>query len=200
MTPRRGARLLVGLLAASALLPSAAAHAERVVVADSVADAEAWVSGAELELVPAPQEVSVDIVRTTVSWGKRRLDVLVRFEDLQQRSHHGTLARIRTPGKTFDLVGSREGSARPTIELTSPRDDVFACQGLRIRWDGAADVVRLSVRTACLGSPRWVRVGVKAAAAPAADADAMVVLFADDARRDGRADSNVALGPRISRG
>ena len=98
------------------------------------------------------------------------------------------------------MIATREGASRATIELTNPRDEAFSCRGLRVRYDGGADLVRLSVPTTCIGSPRWVRLGVKSTASPTVGAQTAVVLYADDALRDGGSDKTVRLGARIHRG
>ena len=195
-----GLLLLVIALPGVLLVP--AAHAEVVVEEDAVGDAEAWTYFEEFQFVPAPEEASVDITRTVASFGDRRLHVAAEFRDLEVRPRHDTLVRIRTPRRTFDVIAARRLASRATIELTNPRDGDFACRGLRVSYDGAADTVSISVPTRCIGSPPWVRLGVKATASPTADPDpqAMVVFFADDARRDADTGSTIGMGPRIHRG
>jgi len=201
VTNRRGLRLLaLGL--PLALLAPAAAHAETVVTDDAVGDAEAWSYDQEFQFVPAPQEASADITRTVASFGDRRLRVTLRFRDLQVRPRHDMVVRLRTPRATFDVIATREGASHPTVELTNPRDEEFPCRNLRVAYDGAADTASVAVPTRCIGSPRWVRLGVKATATPAVEKDPQtsVVFYADDALREGGSDRTVRPGPRIHRG
>jgi len=202
MMHRTGARLVSALLLTTAVLLPDAARAETVVIEDAVGDAEAWTYFEEFQYVAAPQEASADITRTLVSFGHRRLDVAVEFRDLHARPSHDTLVRIRTPHRSFDVIATRRMAASATVVLTNPRDDDLVCRGLRGSHDGATDTVSMSVPTRCIGSPRWVRLGVKATAVPAADPEAQttVVFFADDARRLGRTGTSVRLGTRIRRG
>ena len=199
---RPWSRCRLALALPLALLAPQSAHAEQVTTQDVVGDAEAWTYYQDFQFVPAPQEASADITRTVVSFGDCRLRVAVHFRDLRVRPRHDMVVRLRTPRATFDVIATREGASRPTIELTNPRDDEFPCSSLRVGYDGAADAVRISVPASCIGSVRWVRLGVKATASPAADPDSQttVIFYADDALREGGAGQTVRLGPRIHRG
>ncbi len=97
MNHRFGVRLLAALLPAAILL-SGAASAETVVTEDGAGDAEAYDYG--FELVAAPPEASVDIIRTVAAFGERRLAVTVHVRALEGRVRHGVRVRIRTPRDT----------------------------------------------------------------------------------------------------
>lgn len=199
---RRTPMRVVSVVFSLALLAPAAAHAERVVTNDAVGDAEAWTYEQDLQLVPAPQEATADITRTVAALGNRQLRVTIHFRDLEARPRHDMVLRIRTPHTTFDVIAERRLASQPTAELTNPEDDPFACRHLDVGYDGRADVVSVSVPTRCIGSPLWVRVGVKASATPAADSNPQtaVVSYFDDALRDGGTGRTVRLGERIRRG
>lgn len=199
---RRTPSRLVALLVPLVLLAPAAAHAEKLVHDDAVGDAEGWTYEQEFQLVPAPQEATADITRTVAALGNRQLRVTIHFRDLEARPRHDMVVRVRTPHTTFDVLAERQNASRPTVELTNPDDDPFACRHLDVRYDGRADVVSVSVPTRRIASPRWVRVGVKASATPAADPDLqpMVISYFDDALREGGTAQIVRLGARIHRG
>ncbi|MBD3926597.1 hypothetical protein IEZ26_18400 [Nocardioides cavernae] len=201
MFPRR----LIGLaalLAPVALLLPAAAHAETVVTVDPVGDARAWTYFQEFQYVPAPQEASADVIRTAAAFVPRRLSVAVHLRDLQVRPRHDTLVRIWTPRDIFDVTAERLSAQRATVSVARQRGDAFGCRGLSVAYDGAADTVALSVPARCIGSPRWVRLGVEVTATPEADPEAQtaIVHFADDGHRGGVSENSVGKGPRIHRG
>lgn len=200
MLPRRPVRL-AALLAPVALLLPTASHAERVVTEDAPGDARAWTDYQRFQFVPAPEEASVDIIRTAAALGHRRLSVTVHFRDLEVRPRHETLVRVRTPRSTFDVTAHRRSASRPKVTVARQRDDTFECRGLRVRYDGAADTVSLSVPARCIGAPRWVRLGVRATATPRlyAEAPGTVFFLTDDGHRSSYRENSIARGPRIHR-
>lgn len=201
MLPRRLVRLAAFLAPVALLLPTAS-HAETVVTEDAPGDAWAWTAYQEFQFVPAPEEASVDITRTAAAFGQRRLSVAVHLRDLEVRPRHGTLVRIWTPRGTFDVTAERLSARRATVSVARQRGDAFGCRGLSVAYDGAADTVALSVPARCIGSPRWVRLGVKVTATPEADPEAqtMTIYFADDGQRSGLREHSIGMGPRIRRG
>lgn len=201
MTHRLGAWFVAVLLAALAV-PPVAAHAERVVTDDPSGDARAWTYFQEFQFVPAPQEASADITRTAAAFGQRRLSVAVHLRDLEVRPRHETLLRIWTHGDTFDVSAERLSARRATVSVARQRGEAFGCRGLRVTYDGAADIVALFVPARCIGAPRWVRLGVKVTASPEADPEAqtMTIYFADDGHRDTHREDSLGKGPRIRRG
>lgn len=201
MLPRRLLRLAAFLAPATLMLP-AAAHAETVVTEDPAGDARAWTDYQDFQYVAAPEEAAVDVVRTAAALGERRLSVAVHLRDLEVRSRHGTLVRIWTPRGTFDVVAERLSARRATVSVARQRGDALGCRGLGAAYDGAADTVALSVPARCIGSPRWVRLGVKTRATPRlyADNPGTVFFLADDGHRGGYRENGIAKGPRIRRG
>ena len=199
---RATALRLAAILAAVALLLPTAAHAETVVTEDSPGDARAWTYFQEFQFVDAPEEASVDVTRTAAAFGQGRLSVAVHLRDLEVRPRHETLLRIWTPRDTFDVTAQRRSARRATVSLARQHGDGVRCRGLSVAYDGAADTVALSVPARCIGSPRWVRLGVKVTASPEADPEAqtMTIYFADDAHRGGLRENSIGKGPRIRRG
>lgn len=193
---------LAALVAPLALLLPTAAHAETVVTEDPAGDARAWTDYQEFQFVPAPDEESVDVIRTAAAFGQRRLSVAVHFRDLEARVRHGTLVRVWTPRGAFDVTAERRSSRRTTVSLARKGGDTLRCRGLSGAYDGAADTVVLSVPARCIGAPRWVRLGVRATATPRAFADnpGTVFFLVDDGHRGGLRENSVGKGPRIRRG
>ncbi|MBS2937181.1 hypothetical protein KDN32_05445 [Nocardioides sp. J2M5] len=201
MTRHLGRTLLPALLSATVLL-GAPAHAERVVTEDLSGDAEAWVAEQEFQFVPAPQEASVDVVRTVASFGERRLRVRVHFRDLEVRARHSVSLLVRTPRSSFLAAAERRSARATTTRFQRRGIGPAPCGGLRADHDGRADVVTVSVPARCIGDPRWVRLGATVTATPRTDPDnpSTVFYFADDAHGDTFDDEALALGPRIHRG
>ena len=199
---RHLAARVAALVVPAVLLTVPAAHAEKVVTEDAVGDV---VSYAELpdgssQLLPAPDQAGVDIVRTAVDHGNRRLRITVRFRALERDPFHFTVVRVVTPKGNFDLAVERLGG-KPIASLEKGRASVD-CRGLKAKVDLGSDTVTTSVATSCLGAPRWVQVGVGAVAvAEDPSSPEMIAAFADDGHRDGTIrESTIKKGPRIHRG
>jgi hypothetical protein len=193
---------LAALLVPAALLLPTAAHSETVATEDGAGDARAWTAYQEFQFVPAPGEASVDVTRTAVSFGQRRLSVAVHFRDLEVRARHQALVRLWTPRGAYDVTAERPSARRATVSLARKGAGAPRCRGLSVTYDGAADTVALSVPARCIGAPRWVRLGVKATATPRTDAvnPGAVFFFADDGHSDKLRENSIAKGPRIHRG
>ena len=193
---------LAALLAPAALVLPAAAHAETVVTEDATGDARAWTDYQEFQYVPAPDEASVDVIRTAAAYVPSRLSVAVHFRDLEVRVRHETLVRVWTPRGAFDVTAERRSALRATVSLARQGGDAVRCRGLSAAYDGAADTVAISVPARCIDAPRWVRLGVKATATPRlyADDPGTVFFLADDGHRDGLGEKSIGKGPRIHRG
>lgn len=201
MPHRLAARLLAVLLPATAVLVPTASHADTVVTEDAAGDARAWTYFQEFQFVAAPQEASADVTRTAAAFGQRRLSVAVHLRDLEVRPRHNTLVRVWTPDDSFDVTAERLSARRATVSMARQRGGAFACRGLSVTYDGGADTVALSVPGRCIGSPRWVRLGVQVTATPEADPEAQTttIFFADDGHRGGVSEDSIGKGPRIHR-
>jgi hypothetical protein len=201
MPPRAGARLLALLVPAVLLVPSAA-HAEKVVTQDAVGDVKAIDFDVEEDFLPAPDHAASDITRTVAAYGETRLSVVVHFRDLVTTSYLNTSVRVRTPRGTYDVKLLRAPGKRATVTLARPRAGEVECRGVRGRFDGGADLVAVSVPTACIASAAWVQLGVGAIGMfePPVDDPERLVLFADDGHRDTIGENSIGRGPRIRRG
>lgn len=205
MSLRPAPRLLTGLVLAASLLP-AAAHAEELVTEDAVADVVTVGPTEEGEgdlanLVPTPDNLTVDVVRTVVDHGARRLRVRVDLRELGRERQYFAVLRVRTPTGTFEVETQHLGR-RPEADLTR-RGRSVECPRLRAVSDRASSRATVTVPTSCLGDPRWVQVGVGVAVlttATTAEGAEEVVILADDAHRAGDVRDQIAWGPKVRRG
>lgn len=205
MQPLR-VRLLAVLLPVTALLAvPTAAHADRVATHDAAGDADSIFMDAEEEVfTPAPEHRSVDITRTVVTHRAHRIGVAVTYQELDDAFAHYQHIRLRTSGQRFDIMVERLGGPAFPVMTRREREDWVGCAGMRASVDRAAERITVSVPTRCVGSPRWVQVGVvsygydrrAAASDPAAR-----TFFLDDAHRTGGfSDDDPRLGPKVPRG
>ena len=205
MIARPAARLLTALLPAALLLPGAV-HAEELVVDDAVADVVTVGPTEEgqgdlANLVPAPDNLTVDVVRTVVDHDARRLRVGVDLRELGRERQYFAVLRVRTPAGAFEVEAERL-ARRPESELTRHGRRV-ECPRLRTVSDRASSRVTVTVPASCLGDPRWVQVGVGVAVLTTATTPEgvdEVVVLADDAQRVGDVRDRIALGPKVRRG
>jgi hypothetical protein len=200
MSPRLGLRL-VALIAPAALLAPAAAHAEKVVTHDPAGDASVvgWLADEDAELPPVPDPSPADIVRTVAAHGERRLSITVHFAELAGVRDHSMQVLVRTPSGAYRVQVEKEEGRRARAMLTH-RWQQGDCRALSARYDAGADVVKVSVPTACLSSPRWVRLGIKAFAPLATTDPAVLASTVDDGHRDTVRLMSIGKGPRIRRG
>lgn len=200
MSPRLGP-CLVALLVPAVLLAPAAAHAERVVTHDPVGDAGVlgWLADEDAELPPTPDPSPADIVRTVAAHGDQRLGITVHFTELAGVRDHSLQVLVRTPSGAYRVGLDKEEGRRVRTTITR-RWEPVECRALVARYDTGADAVVVSVPTACLASPRWVRLGIKAFAPLAATDPAVLASTVDDGHSDAFRLSRVSAGPRIPRG
>jgi hypothetical protein len=203
---RRLAARLGAVLVPAALLPPAAAHAERIVTTDPAADVVSIgpteQGGDDLDnLVPAPDNLTADVVRTVVDHDEARLRVRIDLRELGRSRRYFAVLRVRTPAGTFEVETDNLGR-RPKVEMTRGSRAV-ECPRLRAVGDHAAARAVITVPTSCLGSPRWVEVGAGVASVETvmtAEGTEQVLVFADDAHRAGEIRDRIALGPKVRRG
>ena len=204
MTPRSGLRVLATLLPLALLVP-AAAHAEKVATEDAVGDVVTvgpTESGEDdlANLVPAPDNTTVDVVRTTVDHTDSRLRIRIDLREVGDARLYFAGLRVRTPRGRYEVEVDRLGR-RPKPELT--RRGAVECARLRADTDAATARVVVTIPTVCLENPRWVQVGVGVASGETvatADGSEELVLHGDDAHRDGDIRDRIALGPKVRRG
>jgi hypothetical protein len=196
--------LLAVILPTALLLP--AAHAEEVVTADPAADVLALgpteQGGDDLDnLLPAPENLTADVVRTTVDHRLSRLRVRLDLRDLGRSRTYFAVLEVRTPDGTFEVETENLGR-RLEVDMTR-RARAIECRRLRAAGDQASSRVTVTVPTSCLGDPRWVRVGAGVASVetvPSVDGAEEMVVLADDAHRAGEIRDRIALGPKVRRG
>lgn len=204
MLSRLAARLLAVLAPAALLMPSVA-HAEKVVTEDAVGDVVAVGpteagEGDLANLVPAPDNTTADIVRTTVDHADSRLRIRIDLREVGDVRLYFAGLRVRTPQGTYEVEVDNLGR-KPKPELT--RKGAVECSRLRADTDAATARVVVTIPTTCLGSPRWVQVGVGVASGEMvtnADGSEEIVVHGDDAHRAGDVRNRIALGSRVRRG
>jgi hypothetical protein len=206
MTSRLGLRLLAAALPAVLLAP-VAAHAEKVGTTDPAGDVVSVGPTEQGEddldnLLPAPENLTADVVRTVVDHADSRLRVRIDLRELGRARNYFAVLQVRTPAGTFEVETDDLGR-RPEVEMTR-RSRAVECPRLRADSDRAAARALITIPTACLGAPRWVQVGAGIASletVTAADGAEQVVVYADDAHRVGTiSDENLAKGPKVRRG
>jgi hypothetical protein len=205
MSLRLAQRLLTALAPAVLLLPTAV-HAEQLATEDAVADVVTVGPTEEgqgdlANLVPAPDNLTADVVRTVVYHAERRLSVRVDLRELGREKQYFAVLGVRTSTATFEVEADDLGR-RPKADMTRRGHDV-ECPRLRAVADRASSRVTVTIPASCLGDPRWVRVGVGVAVlttATNAQGAEEVVVLADDAQRAGDVRDRIALGPKVHRG
>jgi len=204
MSPRPGLRLLAVVLPLAFLAP-AAAHAEKVVTDDAVGDVVTLGPTEPGEddlanLVPAPDNTTTDVVRTTVDHTGSRLRIRIDLHELGDARLYFAGVRVRTPRGTYEVEIDDLGR-KPKPELT--RRGAVECSRLRADTDAATARVVVTIPTTCLEDPRWVQVGVGVASGEMmtnADGAEEIVVHGDDAHRAGDVRNRIALGPKVRRG
>ena len=206
MPHRLAARLTASLLPAALLLP-AAAHAERLVVRDPGHDVvrldlEASEAAGTEVVVPAPGEASTDLTRLVVD---HRADVLLlRAEVRDLRSSFANMVdiRLRSQQRLWGVQVFRSGRETYTQLTRGHRETERDCGGLITTVDTETDAVVVSVPTACIEDPRWVRVGVALVSGKVKHgAGDQVVPYWDEAGVKGYQDDHVEVrGPKVHRG
>jgi hypothetical protein len=202
MSLRHSLRLAVGVLPLVALLPSTA-YAERVVTRDPAGDAlvTSEVDGVEQSAV-APEQRTLDIVRTVVDHRSDVVLVRVQFRRLATDPLMFIGTRLRLPRGKVDVLVEHLGG-KPIVSGAAHGSREIDCPGLEAHVQRSTRSTVLSVPTACLGDARWVRVGVVAYGVDLDQEDGARVsgAYSDDAHRDGTFDvDKPALGPKARRG
>lgn len=202
MSPRLGSHLLALVVPALLLfLAPLPAHAEKVVTHDAEGDASVvgWLADEDAELPPTPDPSPADIVRTVAAHGDRRLSITVHLTELAGVRDHSIQVLVRTPSGAYRVEVEKKEGRRARTTLTR-RWQPVDCRALGARYDTGADAVAVSVPTACLSSPRWVRLGIKAFAPLATTDPAVLASTVDDGHSDSLRLLEVSTGPRIHRG
>ena len=137
---------------------------------------------------PAPTQAHGDIVATRVVHARLAIWIQIRFRVLTTHSngnfHH---VSIKTPWRTRTIqLNAFPGHWDGSTTVTDGRGRPVACAVTHaINYDRHR--VMLRVPRSCLGTPKWVRVGIRSTVAGSAYA------YTDDARSTG-------LGPALAYG
>lgn len=208
MSHRPGGRLVAVLLPALALLIApAAAHAERVVTEDAVADVVAveFGKGDDLEqsvVTPAPDVTTVDVTKTVVDHRAANVRVVVRYRDVRPARLRLMVLQLRTPHGRYEVLVVGMRGTRTYVELHRKGRGPVECQALRSSLDRTSDRSTTMIPTTCLDAPRWVQVGVGSLTANSSTEDPETKpILVDDAHLTGKIRENtLALGPKVRRG
>lgn len=200
MLLRRSLRLAVAVLPVVALLPSTA-YAERVVTRDPAGDAlvTSDVEGVEQSAV-APDQRTLDIVRTVVDHRPKVVRVRVQFRRLATDPLMFVGTRLKLPRGKVDVFVEHLGG-KPIVSGAAYGGKEIECPGLKADVHPSTRSTTLAVPTSCLGDARWVRVGVVAYGVDLDQEDEVQAggVYSDDAHRDGAYDGEKpALGPKVS--
>ena len=184
--PSRG---LIAALAIAALISTpTAAHAEKHTMDDATGDVLKFTIDSSVG-VAAPEYTSVDITRSVVRHSARQVKIKVRIVDIQPGAALPDLGvGIRTGRTSYSLSLFRDTG----YALATERGKAVKCPDKSQSISAEDDLILISVPRACLGSPRWVKVGISASnyVAPGG--------FVYDAQP--RGGSRLAYGPKLTRG
>ena len=128
---------------------------------------------------PAPDRISNDVLRTTLTHGPRRLRVVVEYADLTKVGWQGLYVQVNTDERVrrnvfLDIEPPRWGGV---VWMINGGITTVRCP-IRHQVDYDTDRMTLSFPRTCASNPRWVRFSV---AAIAEDGD---LIYFDDALSD----------------
>ena len=144
---------------------------------------------------PAPTQVAGDIVATRVVHARLAIWIQVRLRELTDLGNGNFhLIGIQTPWRSPTIeLDALPGHWAGTTTMTNRRGEVVPCDVThQIGYD--RNRLMLRVPHVCLGTPRWVRVGVRSTVAGA------TFVHTDDARSRGLSSglpSSLVYGRRI---
>jgi len=178
------------LVTAALVAQPTAATADVLVQRDAVGDVARSPVGAS-SYTPAPTQAHGDIVATRVVHARRAIWVQVRLRELTTASNGNFhLVSIRTPWRLRTVeIDAFPGHWEGRAVMTDAHGGVVPC-AVTHRIDYDRNRVMLRVPRPCLGTPRWVQVGIRSTVAGATWA------YADDARSSGLG-SGLTYGPRV---
>ena len=175
-------------------------------VEDAVGDVRSIDLAADEDGPRVPSHVTSDITRTVLEHDTSGLEIAAHFRDLQKGPLLRMDVRVRTSQGGYYLTMTRVSGRRIRLTLATRSGREVECARLAGRFDGTGDTVTVSIPAECLGSPRWVRVGVMAtdtsleALEDAEGPDDKVVIYVDDAQRDTLRERGISLGPKVRQG
>lgn len=210
---RRGIAALAAVIAAGALTTTTAvvAHAEAWTHTDPTGDVTAQVYREEYDellYAPAPERLRGDIRSMRAAHNSTRL--AVQFSMRDSVSDYRINYRILTPTTEYHLERARFNGHSSVKLFNVTRSKEVACGGVNWNIDWTTAKVAVSVPRACLGYPRFVRVGVEVGERDLVPPpeyedepdwqDWFSRTWVDDALRTGFTGASTAVSPRIHRG
>lgn len=204
---RRTVAALAAVVAAGALTTTTAvvAHAEAWTHTDPTGDVTkvAYIDEADDPvLVAVPDQTVGDIRSIRAAHNSTRL--AIQFSLRAAMTQYGIAYRIVTPRAEYRLLRLRMGD-RPTVTFSKrvgPGLYDFksvGCRGVAWKIDWSAAKVAVSLPRACIGYPRFLRVGLTVWSPDPESNEAYTAYFTDDALRTGGAAERSAVSPRIHR-
>lgn len=138
--------------------------------------------------LPAPNQVHGDITATRVVHARRAIWIQIRLRELDTTGNGNFhQVSIRTQWRTRNVeVDAFPGHWEGTASVTDAHGRPVAC-AVTHRIDYDRNRVMMRVPRVCLGTPRWIQVGIRTTVA------GTLYVYADDARSNG-------LGPALSYG
>jgi len=106
-------------------------------------------------------EATDDITSVRTTHGAKAVNVAIHLRELP-RTDNVALVEIRTsaPGHPAYLALAARTDGYKTRVLTDQTgSSKLRCKNMRVRFDGADDVVRMHIPRRCIGSPKWIRTG-----------------------------------------
>lgn len=178
---------LPALLVALVISWPASAYAGVLVHRDPVGDMARSPVGTSA-YVAAPNQVHGDITATRVVHARRAIWIQIRLRELDSTGNGNFhVVSIRTPWRTRTVeVDAFPGHWEGHASVTDAHGQAVAC-AVAHRIDYTRNRVMMRVPRSCLGTPRWIQVGIRSTVA------GTLYVYADDARATG-------LGPAVRYG
>ena len=149
---------LVAAGAATALAIPATAYAESVHHRDPAHDVQ-QVSTTDGSVTNLPRNRTLDIVGVDLAYTKKHAAITIRTRKAAPNWMFG--ARIKTPRKTFTVLGSHDDGSTDFELLRGPTNlgKPVSCPGLRHHVDPDRATISVKVPDGCINDPHWVRLG-----------------------------------------
>jgi len=162
--------LAIALVAGSGV----ASYAASVTWRDDTGDVYSLSLADESTPSPAPGEAESDITSVTIRHGAAAVMVTVRLRSLPPRFDTvGLKIKTSSSGPAY-LATASAGPGMKIWQLSKGGvGKPIQCRGYHVGFKVAADVIQARIPRACLGNPRWVRVGAMVSTAP----DLLSLLF-----------------------
>lgn len=192
-TPRRIPALVVAVTSAVAAFGLAApAQAESHTYRDAVKDV---IERTDSHDRVRARATDPDIVRTRTAHGLKNIVVRTHLRELGYGAHQLAL-QVKTPRQTYVVRATKGGRPFANEIVVVDNNGTRTCDGARFRLDRDRATMTLSLPRRCVGSPRWVRLGVSTMAVSLGG-----VAWVDDSRGRGLLpNEQLRMGPRLLRG